>query len=471
MQPDTMTKGKPSNNIDAEQCFLNELRTQLGSRNFDHWFKGKVSLTINGDELTVGVGNLFLLNWMQKHFRKETSSSARFVLGPSATVQFTVDTRLAGLSDDPKTTKQPAQQPEPSSDSRQPKPSRYERRFADLADFVQGKCNEMAVLAATCLTESRELRYNPLFLHGGVGTGKTHLLEGIYRKIRRDTPQLKTLYLTAESFTNFFTQALRERSLPSFRQRFRNIDVLLVDDISFLNDKPATQEEFLHTFQELVSHDRQIVLTADRHPKLLSKMSESLTTRFVSGLVCRIESPDLETRLRIVERKAARLNARISKEALRELAKRFQSNIRELEGGLNCLATYHSMTGKTVSRAMAQTVLAELASDCIRAVRIHEVESAVCDLFGIDGKDLKSGKRQRSVSHPRMLAMFLSRKLTHAAYSEIGAHFGGRNHSTVMSAERKVRKWLSEKQTLTVASQTWPLDEVLTALEHQLQAS
>lgn len=453
------------------------LRRHLGERNYDNWFREDVSLTFEGDSLCVGVGSPFLLNWMQKQFRREVSDAARTVLGPSANVRFAVDPRMVkqlaerkgGENTETVSTHSAANPPAASAEAKPQAPG--QRRFADLSDFVSGTCNELAFLAATQVAESPGAQSNPLFLHGGVGVGKTHLLEGIYRRVRKTSPHLRTLYLTAEAFTNFFMQALRERSLPSFRQRFRSVDVLLVDDIDFLESKSATQEEFLHTFQQLECHGRQVVLTCDRHPRLLSDSSEELTSRFVSGLVCRIENPDFETRLEIVNRKADRLKADISRDARRDIAQRFQKSVRELEGCLNCLATFHTMTGKRIGRSTARRILSELERDCIRAVRIRDVETAVCDLFGVDASDLKSSKRQKSLSQPRMLAMFLARKLTRAAYTEIGEHFGGRNHSTVISAERKVRDWLNDDETIPVAARTWPMGEVIAVLERQLQAS
>ena len=183
------------------------------------------------------------------------------------------------------------------------------RRFADLADFVKGPCNELALTAALQICEQPGSRYNPLVLYGGVGTGKTHLLEASYRRLRAGHPALRVMFLSAEGFANHFTQALRDRSLPSFRQRFRSVDVLIIDDVDFLDGKRVIQEEFLHTVKQLESHDRQIVLSADRHPRLLTRLSEELVTRFISGIVCRMESPDLETRRAIVARKAARLTS------------------------------------------------------------------------------------------------------------------------------------------------------------------
>jgi chromosomal replication initiator protein len=342
------------------------------------------------------------------------------------------------------------------------------RRFADLADFVKGPGNELALTAALQICELPGSRYNPLVLYGGVGTGKTHLLEATYRRLRARYPALHVLFLSAEGFANHFTQALRDRSLPSFRQRFRSVDVLVVDDVDFLDGKRVIQEEFLHTIKQLESHDRQIVLSADRHPRLLTKLSEELVTRFIAGIVCRMESPDLATRRAIVARKATRLTARVSEEALELVAQRFRTSVRELEGALNCLETYGLMTGKTVGVSMARQVLADLERDCVRVVRLADIEQTVCRFFAVGSEELRSPRRGRSVSQPRMLAMYLARKMTQAAYTEIGEHFGGRNHSTVMSAEKRVRELLESDATVRAGTQEWKLGDLLASLEQQL---
>jgi chromosomal replication initiator protein len=467
--------GQPSVSLVDAICV--ELQAQLGARNYNHWFHEKTTLTVCADELTIGVQSPFLLTWMQKQFRTMAQKAAQVVLGPSARLSFQVDASACG--------KPPASEPvrfaqaeatrTPSAGrlravpSKRSSPKSTARRFADLGDFVTGSCNELAWTAARQVCEAPGTRYSPVYIHGGVGTGKTHLLEGIYRAIRQEDPTLNVVFLTSEAFANFFTQALRDHSLPSFRQRFRNVDVLLIDDVDFLNAKRVIQEEFLHTFKELASRGRQIVLTADRHPRLLTKLSDELTSRFFSGLVCRLEAPDVDTRLRIVEKKASRMGAEFASDALNFVARRFKSNVRELEGALNCLQTYYTMTGKPVTQTLARQVLADLERDCIRIVQIADIERAVCHLFGLQPTDLKSTRRSRSVSQPRMLAMYLSRQLTQAAYSEIGQYFGDRNHSTVVSAEKRVRSWLNEDGTVRVSTQTWSVDDVLQTLEQQIQ--
>ena len=330
----------------------------------------------------------------------------------------------------------------------------------------------MALTAARQLASGQQVAFNPLYICGPVGSGKTHLLEGVCRQLKRTQPAANIVLITAEAFANYFTQALRDHSLPSFRQRFRTVDVLIVDNVEFFESKRVFQEEFLHTFADLVDHGLPIVLSGMRHPRLLTKLSDELVSRSPVRLVCqRLETPDVSTRLKIVEVKAARLvSGDFAPEVLEYIAQRFQGSVRELEGALNCLHTYYGMTRKRITVSAAREVLADLERDCLRLIRLADIERVICNLFGVRPKDLQSESRVRTISQPRMLAMFLARKHTPSAYTEIGQHFGGRNHSTVMSAERKVQQWLEQNETIKVASQTWSIGEILQTLEQQLMA-
>ena len=473
----------------------------IGARQWEHWFQGKSNFQVAGDELTVSVNSSFLLKWLQKQFSESLQEAADIVLGMAARVRMVVGQPTEAIGHLPSNstgvdvrpsasqarqpaaevreasprrtaaeheTHRPSQEPTNSSASRTTG-TREGRRFADLADFVVGPCNALAMTAARQVCEVPG-QLNPLFVFSTVGNGKSHLLEGIYRQLRRTQPSLNVLYLTAEQFTNHFTQALREHTLPAFRQRFRSVDVLLIDDVDFLDAKRVVQEEFLHTFKQLASHGKQIVMSGDRHPRLLSKLSDELRTRFLSGMVCRLEPPDAETRRQIVTRKASRLSGDFTPDALEYIAERFPRNVRELEGAIHYLATYQRMTGKRVGVTLARSVLSELERDCMKVVRLADIEHAVCDLFGLSSTDLKSSRRTRSLSQPRMFAMYLARKHTRAAYSEIGEYFGGRNHSTVIAAEQKIQEWLTDESSLKVASQTWKAADLLEALEQQLLA-
>ena len=498
-------------------AILAELQTLLGDKRYTLWIEGKIGLAICDDTLTIAVGSPFLLSWMQRQFKDAMTEAARNVLGHSARVAFTVDaslsvgrgnTSLTGVTEEPSVPRESRTAAAKHSRPTAPRSStelneailsasspaagtvgalpgstgrsagsgaafpgtQRGRRLAELTEFIPGPQTELALAAAKQVAAGQATMFNPLYIHGPVGTGKTHLLEGICRQLKRTQPTANVMLLTSEAFANYFTQALRDRSLPSFRQRFRGVDVLLVDDIEFFESKRVFQEEFLHTFTELVDHGRQVVLTGSRHPRLLTKLGDELATRFLSGLVCRLDTPDANSRQKIVEAKAARMSAEFSPEALQFVAQRFQSNVRELEGALNCLQTYHSMTNKKVTLSAARQLLADLERDCLRIVRLADIERVICNLFGVKPKDLQSESRVHTVSQPRMLAMFLARKHTQSAYTEIGQHFGGRNHSTVMSAERKVQQWLDENSTIQVASQTWTIGEILSTIEQQLLA-
>lgn len=481
------------------RAVLTELKSRVGVRPFALWFEGKVRLQIAGELLTIAVGSPFLLNCVNKQFRKELADVAREVLGPAGIHQLTVDAALAlaepttsGTSAAPTTgttTTGNASSPEltrardagrarPTSStaslSAGPTPATgigvRQRKLADLADYVPTAVAEFALTACRHVAGQPATQFNPLCLYGSVGTGKTHLLEGICRQLRRNHPQAQVALLTAEAFANYFSQALTDRTLPSFRQRFRGVDVLLLDDVDFFESKRVFQEEFLHTLCDLVDHGRQVVVTTDRHPRLLTKLGDELVSRFQSGLICRLETPDAETRQEIVRRKAAKLEGEYAPEALQYVTDRFTGSVRELEGALNCLQTFHGMTRQRITLATARQLLADLERDCLRVVRLADIERVVCQAFGLKPKELKSDSRVRTLAQPRMLAMFLARKHTQSAYSEIGQHFGGRNHSTVMAAERKVQKWLEENAPVRVAAQDWTLREIVSTLEQQLLA-
>jgi chromosomal replication initiator protein len=479
MQPDCVVSVVP--NPAQDESIREVLAGLIGQRQFEVWFRQKTRLVAEDDALVVYAASPFHQKWLQKQHRVSLAQAARTVLGASAHLRFEVDASLSAAAASPGTalivkTAMPAVSPVRAlrvtapADASIAAVGRSGRRFADLGDFVIGPCNELALTAVRQVTERPDGTAGPLFIYGPVGMGKTHLLEGLYRDVRRKNPALQVLFLTSEQFTNHFTQACRDRTLPAFRQRFRTVDVLLVDDVDFLDAKRGIQEEFLHTWQQLERDRKLVVACGNRHPRLMTKISDEHTTRFLSGMVCRLEPPDLETREQIALCKARELAGDFSPEALKYAARKFSNNVRELEGALHCLKVYHRMTGQRVGISAARQVLADLERDCVRVVRMADIERVVCDVFGLESADLKSSRRARSVSEPRMLAMYLARRHTRAAYSEIGEFFGGRNHATVISADRKVGAWLAENAQVKVASQTWRLVDVVSTIEQQLLA-
>lgn len=497
MKPIETDRAARGHDDPRQAAVLAELKSRLGAQPYALWCQDKIAIDIQDDVLTIAVGSPFLLNCMQKQFSTALTEAAQTVIGPSASAVLTVDARLSlkpgstassssrSAARKPSVVKMPGDIAEPATVTTKETAARIvsmpeptgssfalprQRRLAELSEYIAGPNTEIALTACKQVAISPGLQFNPLYLHGAVGTGKSHLLEGICRQLRRTHPNLQVVLITAEGFANYFTQSLRDRTLPSFRQKFRGVDLLLVDDIDFFESKRVFQEEFLHTLADLIDHRRQVVMTGDRHPRLLPKLGDDLISRMQSVLVCRLETPDAETRRKIVTVKAQRLDGEFAPEALEFIADRFTGSVRELEGALNCLQTYFSMTKKKITLSTARQVLADLERDCLRIVRLADVERVVCTLFGLRPKDLKSDSRVRTLAQPRMLAMFLARKHTPSAYSEIGQHFGGRNHSTVMSAERKVQGWLEENASVRIASQDWTIGEIVSTLEQQLLA-
>jgi chromosomal replication initiator protein len=497
---------QPSNSAVVRHEFIRCLLPEVGERNIEHWFsKTLIERCENSFQITVATQ--FLLTWMQRRFGSVVSACAQQLVGDDfAGISWKLDQSLQ-LPDEDNASKavpqgetstsvgaaqdvaQPSARLAPAgstelaqrslfddaSNQRQRAASTFKtgrdgRRFSGLNDFVVGSSNELAYTAAKHLCGA-DAHFNLLYLHGPVGIGKTHLAEGVYREIREQGSKKQILFMTSEGFANQFTHALRNQALAGFRQRFRSVDVLIIDDLDFFEGKPVIQEEFLHTFKQLTSHGRKVVVTADSHPRLLSKASEELVSRLLSGLVCRLEVPDLETRKKLVKAKSISLNIEIPDDVLDFVAQRFNQSVREIEGALSCLKTWHSMTLRVITMNSARKVLADLERDSIRVVKLPEIELAVCQLFGLSNDDLKSTKRTRVVSQPRMLAMYLARKHTQSAYKEIGDYFGGRNHSTVISAEKKVETWLATHSEFAIGGRKLHLADVIETIEQQLQAS
>jgi chromosomal replication initiator protein len=505
------------------------VRDAVGEHNFQHWFHKRTRFSIAGDRLIVHVANPFILNWLLRRFRTALNQAAMLVLGPSATAQLEVDESLmtqptaialipselnfdttmaipiTGRSDLMGTLG--SQTPSPlssnvseatsqgvsrrhgrtatnasasnSSGSHSSSPDRtsnlnlptQRRRYRSFDSLVCGDCNQLAIVAAKQIAADPGQRYNPLFIYGGTGTGKTHILEAIYTDVRRKHPQKNVMSLTSEAFTNYFTSALTSRTVPSFRQRFRTVDVLLIDNIEFLDNKKATQEEFLHTIVQVIEHGGQVVISSDRHPRMLTKHREELTTRFLSGLVCRVEAMDEMTRQKLVRSLAGPLKAVFADDALDYIARRCRKNAREIQGALNQLESQFALNGRRVTLAVARDILGEMEDECRRLVRISDVEKVVCDAFGVSATDLRSPSRRKAVAVPRAIAMFLSRRLTKSAYREIGMYFGGRDHSTVVAAERKVVGWVASSEVvgLPVSCSGRTFSELVEELEHRLQ--
>jgi len=463
---------------------------RLGESRFGLWFGEGVRLGVadDSDSLEVGVPNAFFRDWIQGHFAGNLIDAAREVTGRSLRLAFrvadeappplghVVEPPPPDANDRPAGPSIPAPLPNPPVDrprahqAHATPPAPMARPPRRLDDFVIGPGNRLAHAAAMELVQSGGASFNPLVIQGGVGLGKTHLLEGIGAALRARHPGLKVVHLTAEAFTNGFLEAMRHGSLNSFRAKYRGAGALLVDDVHFLAAKKATQDEFLHTFNALVAEGVPIILTADQHPRQIAKLTDELATRFLGGMVVKLDAPDPAGRRAILKSKAAARGVILPEAVLSYVADHLRASVRELEGALHSLIAHATMTGKKLDLGLAKTALRDTIRHTARAVALKDVERAVCQLFGIEPEALKAENRARAVAYPRMLAMYLARKHTGAAYSEIGRFFGGRNHSTVISAEKKVAGWLRDEARNGLLAGFETMGDILNALERTLGA-
>ena len=490
----------------TDRALEERLIDRLGARHYDALRRSEVVFRWNGDELLVLAPSSFLMNVLQTRHRAPLQQIARELRGDAAVVRVQEVAAIpmsepvgptGGAPQKPGAVAGPPAQSAasaPAQTRRNARPafggsseasvtpggsggdspgSRTSavRRLSRLGDFVAGVGGQVALAAATQFVSEGAAAGQGLYLFGTTGVGKTHLLEGIADALRRHPQAPQVLLLTAEQLTNQFTSALRSQGLPAFRQRFRQVDVLLMDDVDFLDGKMRIQEEFLHTLQQLESQGRRFVIAADRHPRMLSRTRPELVTRFLSGITCRVEMPDAKTRDEIVVRKARSLGMLLPPEAVRIIARARCSSVREIEGALCNLKNLQRTVGGPLTVNLARQVVGMLERDCVRVVRLPDIERVVCDTFGVTVEDLRSSRRSRELVEPRMLAMFLARRHTRAAYAEIGRYFGGRNHATVISAEKKIQTALDADAPIRVAVQSWPLSDLVQSLEQQLQAS
>jgi chromosomal replication initiator protein len=457
---------------------------RIGEPRYQLWFAHRTKFSWNEDVLTIGVPNRHFEEWLEKTFHRAVSEAAAEVFNKPMQVRYRIDPELFRAArqeqeeakhSSPRFTdkdKEDATHPSPPSprQATSVKPPRPEekpvkgggyrtsspkrkRRWLHLRDFVVGSCNRVAHASALSVVEGPGEGPNPLVLYGPVGTGKTHLLEGIYTGCRRGHSDWRICYVTSEDFTNRFVQAMRLGKIGGFRRYFRECDVLLVDDLHFLASKRATQEEFLHTFDALQSDGRQVVVTCDCHPRLADDFTPELTDRLLGGAVWGLSPPEQETRLGILRARAAQdTGTLVPDEVLIYLAEHLRGNARELEGALHSIRHFSRVTGRPVNIPLVREALVELLRHAVRVVQLPEVDRAMCQLLGLEAGTLQSRARAWAVSHPRMLAMFLARKHTAHSYGEIGAYFGGRNHSTVVAAEKKVRGWLAKDADLPLGS-------------------
>jgi len=414
---------------------LARIETKVNRHSFYTWFKPTSFVAEDGSAVSVRVPNGLFKEWLTKHYAGVIAEALAEVKRPQLAIQFVADAQTdpAGIplsADEVAALQyQPPAPPPPSNVGLNP---RY-----TFDTFIVGSSNQFAHAASRAVAEAPSRSYNPLFIYGGVGLGKTHLMHAVGHYVLQHDRNLKLTYISSERFMNEMINAVRYDRVLDFRERYRSVDVLLVDDIQFLAGKEGTQTEFFHTFNALYDSQKQIVLSSDCPPHEIPALEERLRSRFEWGLIADIQSPDLETKVAILKKKAEAEAVPLPDDVAIYIAGRIKSNIRELEGSLIRLVAYASLTGQEISLALAQEVLRNILDE-EKAVTIETIQKYVADYYNLKLIELKSRNNSKSVAMPRQIAMYLCKLLTHQSLPEIGRSFGGKHHSTVIHSIRKI---------------------------------
>jgi chromosomal replication initiator protein len=413
------------------------LKEALNDATFGSWFGGAGGAGLTDDTFTVAVPNDFTREWIEGHFLGLIRAAVKDATGQERRVQLRV--RESGdLPAEQTADGLPAEQPTHRAPDPPASASMSNKYTFDL--FVIGSSNRFAHAAALAVAEAPAQAYNPLFIYGGTGLGKTHLLQAVGQYIGEHGNGLTARYVTSETFMNDFINSLRDKRIEGFKQRYRTYDVLLVDDVQFFEGKERIQEEFFHTFNSLYEAGRQIVISSDRPPKEIATLEERLRSRFEWGLITDIQPPDLETRIAILRKKEKTDRIHVpDPDVLTYVAERVTTNIRELEGALTRVVAFSSLTGRPMTVELAEDVLKDVFPQGQSVeISIRRIQETVSERFGMTVGELVSAKRSQSIAYPRQVAMYLSRALTDSSLPKIGKEFGGRDHTTVMHANAKI---------------------------------
>ena len=428
------------------------LRERIGPQKYNAWFRHGTRMAVDNGRFCVAVPNPFVANWIETHYHADLAALVREQTGKTHPIVVTVDTNLsAELRRGDLDSQADLVTKSTEGRVRRRRPVVAAPLKHRLDDFVVGKSNRLAYSSACATADGNVPPFSVLFIHGPCGVGKTHLLQGICNRFRqRDDERIRSRYVTGEQFTNEFIQAVRNKTFQKFRDRYRNVDLLAIDDVHFLAAKRATQDEFLHTFNTIEAAGKLIVLASDTHPNLVGRLNPQLMSRFVAGMVVRLDPPDHDTRIAILQRKAAALKITLQPEVMDYVAMHIRGSVRELEGSLVKLAAIASLEERPLNLEMARSALADYLSQTDSALTLNDIEATVTAYFGVTPADLHSSRRTRTVSLARMTAMYLARKHTTMSYPEIGRAMG-KNHSSVVLAYQRMAGLLAGGEPVS-----WP---------------
>jgi chromosomal replication initiator protein len=421
---------------------LRQLKEKLGKQNFETWIKPIhiTSLTDNG--IMLGVPNKFFRDWLSEHYFAQISEVLESLTHKDLKISLTIN-HQPSITQADKVNKADKKEERES----QPKhPSRANNLVPKYTfeNFVVGASNQFAHAASMAVANQPGDHYNPLFIYGGVGLGKTHLANAIGHRAVATRAGLKVFYLSSESFMNELIGSLRRDKMDEFKTKFRNIDILIVDDVQFIAGKERTQEEFFHTFNSLYESHKQIVITSDKFPKEIPGLEDRLRNRFEWGLIADIQPPDIETRVAIIQKKAEGEGTQLPHDVAIFLAANIESNVRELEGSLTRLGAFSSLTKSVITVDLAKEVLHNTLKGGKKEITVESIQKAICDFYNLKVNDLKAKRRTKNIALPRQVAMYLCRKYTETSFPGIGDKFGGRDHSTVIHASKTIEKRIKE---------------------------
>ncbi len=413
------------------------IKNQLNPQSFQIWFAPTKGHSVEGNTINVEVPNKFFKDWLQEHYQDKTQEVLKNLIQQDVNVNFIVVPNQERMPFEKKLSF--FKKPKIKKINLNPKYT--------FENFVVGPSNRFAHAASLAVAESPAQAYNPLFLYGGVGLGKTHLMQAIGHYLLTHKPKISTFYISSERFTNQLINAIQNRTTLEFREKYRNVDVLLVDDIHFIAGKESTQEEFFHTFNTLHDAHKQIVISSDRPPKEIPTLEERLVSRFEWGLITDLQPPDFETRIAILRKKAEKEVIFVPEDVTYFIAEKIKSNIRELEGALIRVVAYALLVGKEITLNLTREILKEtLLAEEEKRITIDLIQKKVAESFDIRLSDMKTKKRTKAIAFPRQVAMYLSRELTDFSLPEIGEAFGGKDHTTVMYACEKISQLLKKDE-------------------------
>ncbi|MDD5617597.1 MAG: chromosomal replication initiator protein DnaA [Candidatus Omnitrophica bacterium] len=411
----------------------NTIKSRIGEIAFNTWFG---PIKIKGDKtknLTLEVPDNFFKEWFVSHYLELTSSTVRELAGQEIPIELEVNPSI--IKKEKKDKLQVFESRIKEEDSNN---VRLNPKYT-FENFVVGPSNRFTHAACLAVAESPAKNYNPLFIYGGVGLGKTHLMQAICHFIKKRKPEVRIAYLTSEKFTNELINAIQHHSMENFRKQYRNADVLLLDDIHFIAGKEATQEEFFHTFNSLHDAHKQIIISSDRPPREINKLEERLISRFSWGLITDIQPPDLETRTAILKKKIAQEQLKIPEDVINFLAESIKNNVRELEGALKRVSAYSALENREINLLLTRDILKDMVRESTQTINIDTIQKKVAVFYNLTTNDMKTKKRNKNIVLARQIAMYLTRELTSLSLPEIGLSFGGKDHTTVLHAYNKIK--------------------------------